>query len=55
MICYVGIEGVTSNSCVSTIEKTLGQCDGIINVHVSLSTKEATVKYVSGEVGFSGI
>ena len=55
MICYVGIEGMTCNSCVSNIEKTLSQYDGIISVHVSLSTKEGTVEYVSDEVGFSDI
>ena len=41
----VGIEGMTCNSCVQLIEKTVGAVDGIIKITVSLDKKEAVIIY----------
>ena len=41
----VGIEGMTCNSCVQLIEKTVGAVDGIIKITVSLDKKEAVIVY----------
>ena len=41
----VGIEGMTCNSCVQLIEKTIGAVDGIIKITVSLDKKEAVIVY----------
>ena len=41
----IGIEGMTCNSCVQLIEKTVGAVDGIIKITVSLDKKEAVIVY----------
>ena len=41
----VGIEGMTCNSCVQLIEKTVSAVDGIIKITVSLDKKEAVIVY----------
>ena len=44
-VCYFGIEGMTCHSCVSLIESTVGEMNGVISVQVSLPNKEGTVEY----------
>ena len=44
----VGIEGMTCQSCVSLIETTVSQKEGVISMCVSLPDKEGTVEIISG-------
>ena len=44
----VGIEGMTCQSCVSLIETTVSQKEGVISMCVSLPDKKGTVEIVSG-------
>ncbi|XP_039939787.1 copper-transporting ATPase 1 [Hirundo rustica] len=43
----IGVEGMTCNSCVQSIEQHLGKMDGIHNVQVSLEDKNAVIIYNS--------
>ncbi|NXO41350.1 ATP7A ATPase, partial [Locustella ochotensis] len=43
----IGVEGMTCNSCVQSIEQHLGKMDGIHNIKVSLEDKNAVVIYDS--------
>ncbi|XP_010020841.1 PREDICTED: copper-transporting ATPase 1-like, partial [Nestor notabilis] len=43
----LGVEGMTCNSCVQTIEQHVGRMDGIHNVKVSLEDKNAVIIYDS--------
>ncbi|NXB36929.1 ATP7A ATPase, partial [Eulacestoma nigropectus] len=43
----IGIEGMTCNSCVQSIEQHLGKMNGIHNIKVSLEDKNAVVIYDS--------
>ncbi len=58
-VCCIGIQGMTCHSCVSLIESTVGELNGVISVTVSLPTKEGTVEYndaaVTSEVVTSAI
>ena len=49
--CFVGIEGMTCHSCVSLIESVVGGLEGVVNVTVTLATKEGVVEYEVGLVG----
>ena len=44
-VCCIGIEGMTCHSCVSLIESTVGELNGVISVTVSLPNKEGSVEY----------
>ncbi|KFZ55326.1 Copper-transporting ATPase 1, partial [Podiceps cristatus] len=43
----IGVEGMTCNSCVQTIEQNVGKMNGIHNIKVSLEDKNAVVIYDS--------
>ncbi|KFP11587.1 Copper-transporting ATPase 1, partial [Egretta garzetta] len=43
----IGVEGMTCNSCVQTIEQHVGKMNGIHNIKVSLQDKNAVVIYDS--------
>ncbi|XP_005527461.1 PREDICTED: copper-transporting ATPase 1 isoform X1 [Pseudopodoces humilis] len=43
----IGVEGMTCNSCVQSIEQHLGKMNGIHNIKVSLEDKNAVVIYDS--------
>ncbi|XP_075018567.1 copper-transporting ATPase 1 [Calonectris borealis] len=43
----IGVEGMTCNSCVQTIEQHVGKMNGIHNIKVSLEDKNAVVVYDS--------
>ncbi|XP_009475684.1 PREDICTED: copper-transporting ATPase 1 [Nipponia nippon] len=43
----IGVEGMTCNSCVQTIEQHVGKMNGIHNIKVSLEDKNAVVIYDS--------
>ncbi|NXR52439.1 ATP7A ATPase, partial [Hippolais icterina] len=43
----IGVEGMTCNSCVQSIEQHLGKMDGIHNIKVSLEDKNAVIIYDS--------
>ena len=53
--CYVGIEGMTCHSCVSLIESAVGDLRGVVNVTVTLATKEGMVDYEEGVIGTTDI
>ncbi|XP_077290044.1 copper-transporting ATPase 1 isoform X2 [Arctopsyche grandis] len=53
--CTIGVEGMTCNSCVRNIEGTVGEKLGIINITVSLSDKNASIKYDSEKTNPSEI
>ncbi|XP_006632691.2 copper-transporting ATPase 1 [Lepisosteus oculatus] len=44
----VGVEGMTCNSCVQSIEQKIGSLQGVHNIQVSLELKEATVIFDPG-------
>ena len=46
----IGIEGMTCNSCVQTIEKNIGECEGVDSVSVSLKDKKADILYSPGKI-----
>lgn len=54
-LVYVGVSGMTCNSCVANIEGVVSQLVGVVSVHVSLSDSEATIQYVSGAVSIDEI
>lgn len=41
--CVISIEGMTCQSCVQTIEATIGKKPGVLSIRVSLEKKEAKV------------
>ncbi|XP_076203530.1 copper-transporting ATPase 1 isoform X2 [Aptenodytes patagonicus] len=43
----IGVEGMTCNSCVQTIEQHVGKMNGIHNIKVSLEDKNAVIIYDS--------
>ncbi|XP_066058440.1 copper-transporting ATPase 1 [Chamaea fasciata] len=43
----IGVEGMTCNSCVQSIEQHLGKMDGIHNIKVSLEDRNAVIIYDS--------
>ncbi|KAM6057179.1 copper-transporting ATPase 1 isoform 2-T3 [Theristicus caerulescens] len=43
----IGVEGMTCNSCVQTIEQHVGRMNGIHNIKVSLEDKNAVIIYDS--------
>ncbi|XP_053129935.1 copper-transporting ATPase 1 isoform X2 [Hemicordylus capensis] len=44
-VVVVGVEGMTCNSCVQTIEQHIGKMDGVQHMKVSLEDKNATIIY----------
>ena len=44
-IVLINVEGMTCNSCVQTIEKTISQRDGVQSISVSLAAKAAQIHY----------
>uniref|UniRef100_A0A663M7I7 Copper-transporting ATPase 1 n=1 Tax=Athene cunicularia TaxID=194338 RepID=A0A663M7I7_ATHCN len=44
---FIGVEGMTCNSCVQTIEQHIGKMNGIHNINVSLEDKNAAIIYDS--------
>ena len=49
--CSVKIEGMTCHSCVSLIESVVRDLGGVVNVSVTLATKEGVVEYNARRVG----
>lgn len=49
--CCIKIEGMTCHSCVSLIESTLRDLEGVVTATVSLEKKEGVVEYDAGRVG----
>lgn len=41
----VNIDGMSCQSCVNSVEKQLGQIDGVIKYDVSLKKNEAVIEY----------
>lgn len=48
--CYVGIEGMTCQSCVGLVESVVQDLGGVVSITVTLATKEGVVKYKVGQV-----
>ena len=46
-VCYIGIDGMTCQSCVSLIESQVKDLQGIVAITVSLIHKEARVEFIS--------
>ncbi|KAL3879471.1 hypothetical protein ACJMK2_031767 [Sinanodonta woodiana] len=46
----VNVEGMTCNSCVKTIETTIGDVDGIVSIRVSLEEKKAYIKHIPSKI-----
>ncbi|KAL3879476.1 hypothetical protein ACJMK2_031772, partial [Sinanodonta woodiana] len=46
----VNVEGMTCNSCVKTIEATIGDVDGIVSIRVSLEEKKAYIKHIPSKI-----
>ncbi|RXG53096.1 Copper-transporting ATPase 1 [Armadillidium vulgare] len=51
----ISIEGMTCNSCVKNIEKTIGDKPGVISIKVSLQDKKGDVTYDSKETNVNRI
>ncbi|KNC81995.1 hypothetical protein SARC_05708 [Sphaeroforma arctica JP610] len=47
---HLSIEGMTCNSCVQSIESTVGEAKGVRRVSVSLDMGEASVEYAADEI-----
>lgn len=45
----IPIEGMTCATCVATINKTLTDVDGVLNVNVNFATERATVEFLPSE------
>jgi len=43
--CVIDVEGMMCAGCVSTVEKKLAQCEGVISATVNLVTEVAAVEY----------
>lgn len=48
--CYVGIEGMTCQSCVGLVESVVQDLGGVVSITVTLATKEGVVEYKVGQV-----
>lgn len=46
----INIEGMTCNSCVQSIEKNIGELDGVNSISVSLTNKKADISYYPEKV-----
>ncbi len=51
----IGIENLRCASCVKFIEDELLASPGVVNASVNLSTQEASVDYLPGAIGLSGL
>src|SRR5271157_127945 len=49
------ISGMTCASCVATIEKSVKNLDGVLDVNVNLSTEKANLEYDSSKIDLSKI
>ncbi len=45
-VCYIGIDGMTCQSCVELIESQVRSHEGVSGIKVSLANDEATVDYI---------
>ncbi len=45
-VCYIGIDGMTCQSCVELIESQVRNHEGVSGIKVSLANNEATVDYI---------
>ncbi len=43
--CTIGIDGMHCHSCVSLIESTVGEMEGVVRVQVFLEKKQGRVEY----------
>ena len=54
-VCYIGIDGMTCNSCVGLIESVVGDLEGVVSISVSLSCKEGTVEFNDASISMETI
>ena len=54
-VCYAGIDGMTCHSCVSLIESTIGEMEGVLSIKVLLDCKEGRIEFNGSVTSISAI
>ena len=54
-IIEVGIDGMVCDACAQSVERVVGQLDGVENITVDLTSNSATITYNESSVGISNL